>query len=85
MIWKGDKFIMKVDKPFASVGSGFKTGDTIEYLGSFKSPDGLIAKFKNQDGVILKTYEKFSEKFVKDNADAIKPKYKKYTPSTYCY
>lgn len=67
---KGQKYIMKIDKPFGRNG-GFKSGDIIEYTGNKKSSTGTLSTFVNQNGVVLKTYTIWVDKFLDDYTNVL--------------
>ncbi len=67
---KGQKYIMKIDKLFGRNG-GFKSGDIIEYTGNKKSSTGILSTFVNQNGVVLKTYTIWVDKFLDDYTNVL--------------
>lgn len=67
---KGQKYLMKIDKNFGRNG-GFKSGDTIEYIGNRKSSTGMLSIFVNQNGVVLKTYTIWVDKFIEDYTNVL--------------
>jgi len=52
---KGQKFIMKIDKHYGKDNS-LKQGDVIEFVGNKRSSTGILSVFKNQNGLVFKTY-----------------------------
>lgn len=67
---KGQKFIMKNDYHFGRNG-GFKKDDIIEYVGRKRSSSGMFSVFKNQDEIILKTYEIWVNKFLQNYTNIV--------------
>jgi hypothetical protein len=68
-IKKGQKFVMKLDKYFSK--SVFKTGDIIEYIGNKRSTTGMLSIFVNQNGVKLKIYTIWVDKFLENYTNVL--------------
>ncbi len=55
---RGQKFSMKIDY------HDYKQGDVIEFVGNKRSSSGMLSVFKNQNGLIFKTYAIWVDKFL---------------------
>lgn len=62
---KGQKFTLNIDY------RDFKKDDIIEYVGKRRSTTGMLCIFKNQNSVILKTFEMWHSQFL-NNCTIIK-------------
>jgi hypothetical protein len=67
---KGQKFIMKIDKHYGKDNS-LKQGDVIEFVGNKGSSTGMLSVFKNQNGLVFKTYTLWVDKFLTDYTNVL--------------
>jgi hypothetical protein len=67
---KGLKFIMKIDKHYGK-DNLLKQGDVIEFVGNKRSSTGILSVFKNQNGLVFKTYAISMDKFLTDYTNVL--------------
>jgi hypothetical protein len=67
---KGQKFIMKIDKYYGK-DNLLKQGDVIEFVGNKRSSTGMLSVFKNQNGLVFKTYAIWVDKFLTDYTNVL--------------
>ena len=67
---KGQKFIMKIDKYYGK-DNLLKQGDVIEFVGNKRSSTGMLSVFKNQNGLVFKTYAISMDKFLTDYTNVL--------------
>ncbi len=61
---------MKIDKHYGK-DNLLKQGDVIEFVGNKRSSTGILSVFKNQNGLVFKTYTLSVDKFLTDYTNVL--------------